>query len=129
MLKYWIATFAFLLFNLMSFSQQTLIYCGSLIDGIANEPKPEMTIVVEGNIILTIQEGYILPKEFDNVIDLKDKIGKLDDSSQIFVDESNTIRNEALSALVMLGFARNAVNKILDKNLKAADDIIASASS
>ncbi len=73
MLKYWIATFAFLLFNLMSFSQQTLIYCGSLIDGIANEPKPEMTIVVEGNIILTIQEGYILPKEFDNVIDLKDK--------------------------------------------------------
>jgi len=73
MLKYWIATFAFLLFNLMSFSQQTLIYCGSLIDGIANEPKPEMTIVVEGNIIMTIQEGYILPKEFDNVIDLKDK--------------------------------------------------------
>ena len=73
MLKYWIATFAFLLFNLMSFSQQTLIYCGSLIDGIANEPKPEMTIFVEGNIIMTIQEGYILPKEFDNVIDLKDK--------------------------------------------------------
>ncbi|RKD91921.1 Holliday junction branch migration protein RuvA [Mangrovibacterium diazotrophicum] len=53
------------------------------------------------------------------IIDLKDKIGKQPVSDQILMTGAdNTIRDEALSALVMLGFARKSVEKELDKILK-----------
>lgn len=52
------------------------------------------------------------------VVDLSDKVGKSEISGEIFVSPSNTNREEALSALVMLGFAKNTVEKILDKLLK-----------
>ncbi len=54
------------------------------------------------------------------IIDLKDKIGKQPASDQILMTgQDNTIRDEALSALVMLGFARKNVEKELDKILKS----------
>lgn len=49
------------------------------------------------------------------IIDLKDKLGKHAGSDEIFAFADNTKREEALSALVMLGFAKNAVSKVLDK--------------
>jgi Holliday junction DNA helicase RuvA len=49
------------------------------------------------------------------IIDLKDKLGKHVGSDEIFTFADNTKREEALSALVMLGFAKNAVSKVLDK--------------
>jgi holliday junction DNA helicase RuvA len=49
------------------------------------------------------------------IVDLKDKIGKQSGSGEIFAFADNTKREEALFALVMLGFAKNAVSKILDK--------------
>jgi holliday junction DNA helicase RuvA len=52
------------------------------------------------------------------IIDLKDKVGKQAGSSEIFTFADNTNREEALSALVMLGFAKSAVSKILDKIVK-----------
>ena len=52
------------------------------------------------------------------IIDLKDKLGKTAGSGEIFAFSDNTKREEALSALVMLGFARSAVSKILDKIVK-----------
>jgi holliday junction DNA helicase RuvA len=52
------------------------------------------------------------------IIDLKDKLGKQAGSGEIFAIADNTTREEALSALVMLGFAKSAVSKILDKIVK-----------
>jgi holliday junction DNA helicase RuvA len=52
------------------------------------------------------------------IIDLKDKLGKQAGSGEIFAFADNTRREEALSALVMLGFAKSAVSKILDKIVK-----------
>jgi Holliday junction DNA helicase RuvA len=52
------------------------------------------------------------------IIDLKDKVGKSDISNDFLLSISNTNREEALSALVMLGFTKNTVEKILDKILK-----------
>jgi len=52
------------------------------------------------------------------IIDLKDKLGKQAGSGEIFAFADNTKREEALSALVMLGFAKSAVSKILDKIVK-----------
>jgi Holliday junction DNA helicase RuvA len=49
------------------------------------------------------------------IVDLKDKVGKHAGSGEIFAFADNTNREEALSALVMLGFARSAVSKVLDK--------------
>jgi Holliday junction DNA helicase RuvA len=49
------------------------------------------------------------------IVDLKDKLGKHVGSDEIFAFADNTKREEALSALVMLGFAKSAVSKVLDK--------------
>jgi holliday junction DNA helicase RuvA len=49
------------------------------------------------------------------IIDLKDKLGKHGASDEIFAFADNTRREEALSALVMLGFAKSVVSKVLDK--------------
>jgi holliday junction DNA helicase RuvA len=49
------------------------------------------------------------------IVDLKDKVGKHSATDEIFAFADNTRRDEALSALVMLGFAKSAVSKVLDK--------------
>ncbi|NLA50268.1 MAG: Holliday junction branch migration protein RuvA [Bacteroidales bacterium] len=52
------------------------------------------------------------------IVDLRDKVGKTAVSGEIFSFTDNTRREEALSALVMLGFARGAVLKTLDKIMR-----------
>ena len=52
------------------------------------------------------------------IVDLKDKLTKLPGTGEIFDLRDNTGRDEALSALVMLGFARSAITKVLDKILR-----------
>ncbi len=50
------------------------------------------------------------------IVDLKDKVGKhLSGTGEIITFKDNTNREEALSALVMLGFSKGAVAKVLDK--------------
>jgi Holliday junction DNA helicase RuvA len=49
------------------------------------------------------------------IIDLKDKVGRESDGTEIPDSSYNTKAEEALSALVMLGFARNVANKALQK--------------
>ena len=56
------------------------------------------------------------------VIDLKDKLKKSDFPSEIFAAPNNTIKNEALSALTILGFSKAAVDKALDRLLKPTPD-------
>ena len=52
------------------------------------------------------------------IIDLKDKFGKLPETGQISLSPDNTIRNESLSALVMLGFVKRDAEKIVSKILQ-----------
>ena len=52
------------------------------------------------------------------IIDLRDKIGKTEEAGGILQDQGNTSKDEALSALVMLGFGRNESVKALDQILK-----------
>lgn len=49
------------------------------------------------------------------IIDLKDKLGKIHETDQILLSPNNTIRNESLSALVMLGFMKRDAEKIVSK--------------
>ncbi len=52
------------------------------------------------------------------IIDLKDKLVKIPETGQILLSPDNTIRNEALSALVMLGFVKRDAEKIVGKILQ-----------
>jgi Holliday junction DNA helicase RuvA len=49
------------------------------------------------------------------VVDLKDKIAKGSPDPQIFAPVNNTLKQEALSALVMLGFAKGVAEKNIDQ--------------
>jgi len=49
------------------------------------------------------------------IIDLKDKILKIYDIDEVSVKESNTNKDEALSALEVLGFAKKQAEKVIDK--------------
>jgi len=55
------------------FAQKTYIWCGNLIDGISNEAKKEMTIVIEKNKIVAVEKGYTKAGTSDKTIDLKTK--------------------------------------------------------
>ena len=54
-------------------SQQTYIWCGVLIDGIADVVKKEGTIIVERDKIISIENGFKQPGAGDKLIDLKTK--------------------------------------------------------
>jgi Holliday junction DNA helicase RuvA len=56
------------------------------------------------------------------IIDLKDKLGKLPETGQILLSPNNTIRNESLSALVMLGFVKRDAEKIVTKIIQEQPD-------
>lgn len=57
------------------------------------------------------------------VVDLRDKMGKVSMELDLGVTSGNKNKEEALTALVTLGFARNSASKTLDKiiKLKGAD--------
>ena len=56
------------------------------------------------------------------VVDLKDKVKKTEYTEEIVGVVNNTVKNEALSALVILGFSKNAASKALDKLMKQSPD-------
>ena len=49
------------------------------------------------------------------IVDLRDKVGKAAEADELFQPRDNTVKEEALSALVALGFPRKAVEKSLDR--------------
>lgn len=57
------------------------------------------------------------------IIDLKDKVGKGFASDKIFKSGNSVVRNEALSALEMLGFNKKAVENSLDQILASKPDL------
>lgn len=68
-----IYTVLFTLTGLLSNAQKTYIWCGTLIDGIAAEPRANMTIIVEKNKIVAVENGFSKPGSGDRSIDLKNK--------------------------------------------------------
>jgi Holliday junction DNA helicase RuvA len=75
--------------------------------------------IIDSNVnLLKSIKGIGLKTAQRIIVDLKDKVGKQPASGEIFTIEDNTRRDEALSALVMLGFARSAVVKVLEKIIR-----------
>src|SRR4051812_15480513 len=55
------------------FAQRSLIHCGTLIDGKNKELQSQVTIVLEGNKIISIDKGFTKPGANDKLIDLSKK--------------------------------------------------------
>jgi imidazolonepropionase-like amidohydrolase len=62
---------SFLLFFLPGFSQQTILHCGRLIDVRNSKVLQNMSVIVEGNKITEIRQGFVTPAASQQVIDLK----------------------------------------------------------
>lgn len=56
------------------------------------------------------------------VVDLHDKVGKLEAGGEISPVGYNTLKDEALSALMVLGFNKTSIEKTLDKLLKQMEN-------
>lgn len=59
------------------------------------------------------------------IVDLKDRVGKGAGIEELFISQDNTVRDEALSALVALGFPRKTVEKVLTRILSEQPELSA----
>src|ERR1700760_218837 len=62
-----------LLWAFCVFSQKTILYCGRLIEPKSGQVLTEMTVVVTGNSIVSVDKGYVAAGAGDKVIDLKNR--------------------------------------------------------
>jgi Holliday junction DNA helicase RuvA len=82
------------------------------------KPRDIQTAIVSENAdLLKTIKGIGLKTAQRIVIDLRDKIAKDEPHLQISSLANNTTQNEALSALIALGFDRNIALKVLQKVL------------
>lgn len=83
------------------------------------DPKQITNAIASGDVVTIQSIKGIGSKTAQRVIlDLKDKILKLYDLDEVSMSQSNTNRDEALSALEVLGFVRKTSEKIIDKIVK-----------
>jgi Holliday junction DNA helicase RuvA len=82
-------------------------------------PEEIQTAIVKGDLPLIQRIKGIGPKSAQRIIlELQDKLKKEGLESLTSLPQYNSARDEALSALVMLGFGKNQAEKALDNILK-----------
>ena len=87
------------------------------------EPKQIVQAIASGDVS-TIQsiKGIGAKTAQRAILDLKDKVLKLYDLDEVVLSQSNTNRDEALSALEVLGFLRKTSEKLVEKIVKENPD-------
>jgi Holliday junction DNA helicase RuvA len=79
--------------------------------------------IIRGDIPLIQKIKGIGPKSAQRMIlELQDKLKKEGPGSLITIPHHHTAKDEALSALVMLGFAKNVAEKALDQALRGVKE-------
>jgi holliday junction DNA helicase RuvA len=87
------------------------------------DPKQITNAIASGDVITIQSIKGIGSKTAQRVIlDLKDKVLKLYDLDEVSMSQNNTNRDEALSALEVLGFVRKASERIVEKIIKENPD-------
>ncbi|WP_395050837.1 Holliday junction branch migration protein RuvA [Flavobacterium sp.] len=87
------------------------------------DPKQITNAIASGDVVTIQSIKGIGSKTAQRVIlDLKDKVLKLYDLDEVSMSQSNTNRDEALSALEVLGFVRKASERIVEKIIKDAPE-------
>jgi Holliday junction DNA helicase RuvA len=80
------------------------------------DPKQITNAIASGDVVTIQSIKGIGSKTAQRVIlDLKEKVLKLYDLDEVSMSKSNTNRDEALSALEVLGFVRKTSEKIIEK--------------
>ena len=83
------------------------------------DPKQVTNAIASGDVVTIQSVKGIGSKTAQRVIlDLKEKVLKLYDLDEVSMSQSNTNRDEALSALDVLGFVRKSSEKIVEKIVK-----------
>lgn len=86
-------------------------------------PKQIKEGIAHGDVVLIQSIKGIGAKTAQRVIlDLKDKILKIYDIDELFVSKNNTSKDEALSALEVLGFIRKQSERVVEKILSTQPD-------
>lgn len=87
------------------------------------EPKQIIHALASGDVV-TIQsiKGIGSKTAQRAILDLKDKVLKLYDLDEVSMSRSNTNKDEALSALEVLGFVRKSAEKVVEKIVKESPD-------
>lgn len=86
-------------------------------------PAEIQAAIVKGDVPLIQRIKGIGPKTAQRMIlELQDKLKKEGPDSLISVPQHNTAREEALSALVMLGFGKNVAEKAIDQLLRSGNE-------
>lgn len=86
-------------------------------------PAEIQTAIVKGDVPLIQRIKGIGPKSAQRLIlELQDKLKKEGPDSLISIPKNYTVKDEALSALVMLGFPKNNAEKVLDQAINATND-------
>ena len=87
------------------------------------DPKQITNAIASGDVVTIQSIKGIGSKTAQRVIlDLKDKVLKLYDLDEVSMSQNNTNRDEALSALEVLGFVRKASERIVEKIVKENPD-------
>ncbi len=87
------------------------------------DPKQITTAIASGDVVTIQSIKGIGTKTAQRVIlDLKEKMLKLYDLDEVSLTQNNTKRDEALSALEVLGFVRKSSEKIVEKIIKEDPD-------
>lgn len=71
MRKLLLASFCLVLFSFTGFAQKTYLQCGKMVDVNSLQVKQRVTIIVEGNKIVEIRNGYVSGTATDKLIDLQ----------------------------------------------------------
>jgi Holliday junction DNA helicase RuvA len=88
-------------------------------------PPDIQTAIIKGDVAQIQRIKGIGPKSAQRIIlELQDKLKKEGPDSLITVPINYTAKDEALSALVMLGFVRSAAEKVLDQEISKANDTL-----
>ncbi|MGB0916508.1 MAG: Holliday junction branch migration protein RuvA [Flavobacteriales bacterium] len=83
------------------------------------DPSGVKTTIVNGDVATLKSIKGVGPKTAERIIvDLRDKMGKMDVGELALGLPQNKQKEEALTALVTLGFAKNAAEKSINKVLK-----------
>ena len=87
-------------------------------------PEEIQDAIISGNVSLIQRIKGIGPKSAQRVIlELQDKLRKEGSNTLSPAPLNKTVREESLSALVMLGFARNAAEKVLEQEINKSSDL------
>ncbi|ASV29538.1 metal-dependent hydrolase family protein [Maribacter cobaltidurans] len=112
--------FALFFVGLIASAQDTYLQCGEILDVKSGKLQSEKTIVVSGNKIKSILDGYVSGTTDDNVVDLKSKT-----VLPGFIDMHVHIESESSPSRYLERFTKNEADVALQSTVYAKRTLMA----